>query len=231
VRGTLAGVLILFVHGALVTDAGWWWHRMVEPLAALGHRTAAVELPSCGAGGDLYADADAVHAAVEAAGGTDEPVVLVGHSYGGTVITDAGAGAAHLVYVSSVMADETQPHGSFGGPAPWVRPGREEGTVELVVDDELRRRFFADCDEQTWAQAAERAAPQTAAAFGQPPRQVAWRTVRSTYVVCTEDGAIPAQTQRGYASRAGAVVELATGHHPFLSAPDLFAAALARIAE
>lgn len=220
--------MILFVHGALVRDADWWWHRMVEPLDALGHRTAAVELPSCGAGGDLYADADAVSRAVEAA---DEPVVLVGHSYGGTVVTDAGGDAAHLVYVASVLADETQPDGGFGGPAPWVRPGREDGTVELVVDDELRRLFFSDCDDATWAQAATRAVPQTAAAFGQPPRQVAWRAVPSTYVVCVEDGAIPADAQRGYAARAGAVVELATGHHPFLSAPDLFAAALARIVE
>jgi pimeloyl-ACP methyl ester carboxylesterase len=219
--------MVLFVHGALVRDADWWWHRMAGPLAGLGLTTAAVELPSCGAGGDLYADADVVRSAVEAA---SEPVVLVGHSYGGTVITDAGGGAAHLVYVASVLADETQPHGSFGGPAPWVRPGDEEGTVELVVDDELRRRFFADCDEATWAQAATRAVPQTAAAFAQPPRQVAWRTVPSTYVVCAEDGATPAEAQRGYAGRAGATVELATGHHPFLSRPEEFAAALARIA-
>jgi pimeloyl-ACP methyl ester carboxylesterase len=218
--------VILFVHGALVTDADWWWHRMVEPLAALGHRTAAVELPSCGAGGDLYADAEVVRSFVE---WSTEPVALVGHSYGGTVVTDAGADATHLVYVASVLAGETEPHGSFGGAAPWVRPGSAEGTVELVVDDELRRLFFADCDDATWAAAQERAVPQTAAAFGQPPRQVAWRTVPSTYVVCTGDGAIPAAAQREHARRAGSVVELATGHHPFLSRPDLLAAALARI--
>lgn len=220
-------MLILFVHGALVRDAGWWWHRMVQPLADLGHATAAVELPSCGGGGDLAADAAAVRAAVAA---TDEPVALVGHSYGGTVVTDAGtaAGVEHLVYVASVLADETQPHGSFGGPAPWVRPG-PDGTVELVVDDELRRLFFADCDDATWAEAARRAVPQTAAAFGQPPGQVAWRTVPSTYVVCTADRAIPADLQRSYAQRARQRVELPTGHHPFLSRPDLFAATLDRV--
>ena len=77
---------IVFVHGALVFDGAWWWSRMVEPLAALGLGTRAVELPSCvappgasgGAVGDMYADADAVRAALEE---EDEPVVLVGHSY------------------------------------------------------------------------------------------------------------------------------------------------------
>jgi pimeloyl-ACP methyl ester carboxylesterase len=79
---------IVFVHGALVFDGAWWWHRMIEPLSALGLSSRAVELPSCvappgasgGPVGDMYADADAVRAALEE---KDEPVVLVGHSYGG----------------------------------------------------------------------------------------------------------------------------------------------------
>jgi pimeloyl-ACP methyl ester carboxylesterase len=70
-------VLVLFVHGALVRDADWWWHRMPGPLAGHGLRTAAVELPSCLGRGDLAADAAAVAAAVHAAA---EPVTLVGHS-------------------------------------------------------------------------------------------------------------------------------------------------------
>ncbi len=94
-------MLILFVHGALVRDADWWWHRMPGPLAALGLRTAAVELPSCVGRGDLAADAAAVRAATAAAVAAGEPVALVGHSYGGTVVTEAGGDAAHLVYVTS----------------------------------------------------------------------------------------------------------------------------------
>jgi pimeloyl-ACP methyl ester carboxylesterase len=118
-------VLVLFVHGALVRDADWWWHRMPGPLAGHGLRTAAVELPSCVGRGDLAADATAVAAAVRAAG---EPVTLVGHS---------------------------------------------------------------------------------------------------TYLVCTQDQAIPAETQRAAAVRAERTVEIPTGHHPFLSRPDLFAETLA----
>src|SRR5215217_1933989 len=87
---------VVFVHGALVFDGEWWWHRMVEPLAALGLGSRAVELPTCVASpgvspeapGDMYVDADAVRAALDE---EDEPLVLVGHSYGGMVITDSAA--------------------------------------------------------------------------------------------------------------------------------------------
>ena len=77
---------VLFVHGALVSDGPWWWHRMVEPLARHGLATGTIVLPSCEAApgelGDMYADAAAVSQSVAAAG---EPVILCGHSYGGTV--------------------------------------------------------------------------------------------------------------------------------------------------
>ncbi len=96
---------IVFVHGALVFDGAWWWHRMVEPLAALGLGSRAVELPTCvpspgvspEAPGDMYADADAVRAALDE---EDEPLVLVGHSYGGMVITDAAADQENVAHLS-----------------------------------------------------------------------------------------------------------------------------------
>jgi len=218
-------VLVLFVHGALVRDADWWWHRMPGPLAGHGLRTAAVELPSCVGRGDLAADATAVAAAVRAAG---EPVTLVGHSYGGTVITEAGRDAAQLVYVTSVLADAGRSHadsGSSSGPAPWVRP-HPDGTLELV-GDRIRELFFADCDDRTYQQALTRKARQDAAALTTPVTVPAWHTVPSTYLVCTQDQAIPAGAQRAAAVRAGRTVEIPTGHHPFLSRPDLFAETLA----
>ncbi len=81
---------LIFVHGACVRDARWWWSPMTEPLAGHGIASVAVPLPSCGetggALGDLYADVEAVrHAIAEA----EAPVVLCGHSYGGMVITQA----------------------------------------------------------------------------------------------------------------------------------------------
>ena len=215
-------MLVLFVHGALVRDADWWWHRMPAPLAAHGLRTAAVELPSCVGPGDLAADAAAVRAAVAAAG---EPVALVGHSYGGTVVTEAGAGAAHLVYLTSVLADAGRSHASYGGPepVPWVRPG-PDGTLELTGD--LRELFFADCDDETYAQALTRAARQDARALTGAVTEPAWRTVPSTYVVCTDDRATPAAVQRTWAGPAPKV-EIDAGHHPFLSRPEAFARVLA----
>jgi pimeloyl-ACP methyl ester carboxylesterase len=216
-------VLILFVHGALVRDADWWWHRMPAPLARYGFRTAAVELPSCVGPGDLAADAVAVRAAVDAA---DEPVALVGHSYGGTVITEAGAGAAHLVYVTSVLADAGRSHADSGSgrPAPWVRLD-PDGTLELVGDD-IRELFFADCDDATYEAALTRRARQDATALTGAVTTPAWRAVPSTYVVCAQDRAVPAADQRAAAANAGRVLEVPAGHHPFLAYPELFAETL-----
>jgi len=230
---------VYFVHGALVFDGAWWWHRMVEPLAALGMTTRAVELPSCvsdpGASGeavaDMYADADAVRATL---GEEDEPVVLVGHSYGGMVITDAASGqenVKHLVYVTSVMPEHGETLASFGGSelGPWMDPREEDGTMGIKVEL-ASAAFMQDCDEATVDEALKHLTRQPFAVFGQAPRSVAWREKPSTYVVCTEDRATPAEAQRGYARRADRVVELRTGHHPMLSQPELLARVFAEAA-
>ena len=230
---------VVFVHGALVFDGVWWWHRMEEPLAALGLGSRAVELPSCvpppvasvGALGDMYDDAHAVRAALDE---EDEPVVVVGHSYGGMVISDAAAGqenVKHLVYVTSVMPELDEALSSFGGSelGPWMDPRPEDGTMgikaELVPD-----AFMQDCDEEAVAGGLKRLACQSLAVFGQTPRGVAWREKPSTYVVCVEDRATPPEAQREYAKRTDSIVEVPTGHHPFLSHPKLLARVLAEAA-
>jgi pimeloyl-ACP methyl ester carboxylesterase len=240
VGGEVAGMKIVFVHGALVFDGAWWWSRMVEPLAALGLGSRAVELPSCvappgasgGAVGDMYADADAVRAALDE---EDEPVVLVGHSYGGMVITDAAAGhgnVKHLIYVTSVMPEHDETMASLGGsgePGPWMDPRPEDGTMGIKADL-TPDAFMQDCDEEAVAGALKRLTRQPLAIFGQTPRAVAWREKPSTYVVCAEDRATPPEVQREYARRAGRVLELPTGHHPMLSRPELLARVLAEAA-
>ena len=229
---------VVFVHGALVFDGAWWWSRMVEPLAALGLGSRAVELPSCvappgasgGIVGDMYADADAVRAALEE---EDEPVVLVGHSYSGMVITDAAAGhenVEHLVYVTSVMPELGETMADLGGePGPWMDPRPEDGTMGIRAEL-TPGAFLQDCDGEAVAGALERLTRQPLAVFGQTPRAVAWREKPSTYVVCAEDRATPPEVQREYARRAGRVVELPTGHHPMLSRPELLARVLAEAA-
>ena len=170
-----------------------------RPLADRGIATVAVPLSSCGETGDelgdLYADVDACRHAITAAEG---PVVLCGHSYGGMIITEAGAAdrVTQLLYVASVMPDAGQSQADLIGsePAPWLQPG-DDGTVG-VDPDMIREFFLQDCDEVTTEQALDRLTRQSLTPFTQPPRQVAWQEKPATYFVCTEDLATPAEVQR-----------------------------------
>jgi pimeloyl-ACP methyl ester carboxylesterase len=217
---------LIFVHGACVRDAAWWWSSMTKPLADRGIASLAVPLPSCGETGDelgdLYADVDSCRDAVSAAEG---PVVLCGHSYGGMVITEAGADdrVTQLFYVTSVMPEAEQSQAELIGsePAPWLQPG-EDGTIG-VDPDMIREFFLQDCDESTTEQALDRLTRQSLAPFTQPPRQIAWRQKPATYFVCTDDLATPADVQRRRVKDGTRLVEFAAGHHPFLSRPDEFA--------
>jgi len=209
---------------------------MTRPLATLGIPTVAVALPSCGEiGGDTLGDLyDDVRACHEAIAEVDGPVVLCGHSYGGMVITEAGADdrVTQLLYVTSVMPDAGQAQADLIGsePAPWLAPG-EDGTIGVDADM-IRELFLQDCDERTTAQAVSRLTRQSLTPFTQAPRQIAWRQKPTTYFVCTEDLATPPDVQRQRVKAATRLVEFRAGHHPFLSRPDEFAerivAAIAR---
>ena len=221
---------LIFVHGACVRDAPWWWSQMTKPLADHEIRSVAVPLPSCGETGgelgDLYADVSACRRAIAEA---DGPVVLCGHSYGGMIITEAGADdrVTQLLYVTSVMPDAGQSQVDLIGsdPAPWLVPS-DDGTVG--VDADLIREFFLqDCDEPTARRALARLTRQSLVPFTQAPRQVAWRRKPATYFVCTEDLATPAEVQRRRVRPEVRLVEFQAGHHPFLSRPDRFAQTIA----
>jgi pimeloyl-ACP methyl ester carboxylesterase len=220
---------LIFVHGACVRDAAWWWSKMREPLADYGIATEIVPLPSCGEAGatlgDLYDDVEACRQAIAQ---VDEPVVLCGHSYGGVIITEAGVDdrVTQLMYVTSVMPDAGQSQADLIGsePAPWLVPS-DDGTVG--VDPDMVREFFLhDCDEATTQQALSRLTRQSLAVFTQPPRQIAWQQKPTTYFVCTQDLATPADVQLRRIRAGTRVVEFDAGHHPFLSRPDAFAQAV-----
>jgi pimeloyl-ACP methyl ester carboxylesterase len=221
---------LVFVHGACVRDADWWWAPMTGPLAEHGIATVAVPLPSCGETGsdlgDLYADVEACR---EVLGGIDGSVVLCGHSYGGMIITEAGADdrVTQLLYLTSVMPDAGQSQADLTSaePAPWLQPG-DDGTVG-VDPDMIRESFLQDCDETTTEGALGRLTRQSLIPFTQAPRQIAWRRKPATYFVCTEDLSTPVDVQRRRVRAGTRLVEFSAGHHPFLSQPHALAASIA----
>ena len=126
----------------------------------------------------------------------------------------------HLLLVSSYLPEVGQSLSDFGdgGPAPFLDVDPDAGTFgvrpELLVDT-----FLQDCDPEVQAQAADHLARQSLQVTGQPVGAAAWQQVPSTYLVCAQDRGTPPRLQREFARRAGSVVELDAGHHPFLSQP------------
>ena len=219
---------VVFVHGACVRDGSWWWHRTAELLAERGVRSVAPALPSCGEGGrPAGADGPGLPEDVAAVRQVlldgEEDTVVVAHNYGGIVTADAAAGVTavrHLLLIASYLPEVGQRLSDFGdgSPAPYLDVDPGAGTFgvrpELLVDT-----FLQDCDAEVQAQAPGHLARQSVQVTGQPVGAAAWQQVPSTYVVCAQDRGTPARLQREFARRAGQVVELDTGHHPFLSQP------------
>jgi pimeloyl-ACP methyl ester carboxylesterase len=219
---------VVFVHGACVMDGSWWWHRTGQLLAEQGLASEAPALPSCGetgeqtnaAGPGLIEDVSAVRHVLTA---SDEPTVVVAHSYGGIVIAEAAAGVKavhHLLLISSYLPEVGQSLSSFGSeePAPFldIDPG---GGTFTVRRDVLAETFLQDCDAEIQQQATQKTARQSLAVLQQPVQAAAWQHAPSTYLVCAADRGTPAKSQREFAGRADSVVELDAGHHPFLSQP------------
>jgi pimeloyl-ACP methyl ester carboxylesterase len=126
----------------------------------------------------------------------------------------------HLLLISSYLPEPGESLSSFGGeePAPFIDVDPEGGTF-TVRPESLAGTFLQDCDPQIQQQATDKAARQSLSVLTQPVSSAAWKHVPSTYLVCTDDRGTPAERQRKYARRAGTVVELDAGHHPFLSQP------------
>jgi pimeloyl-ACP methyl ester carboxylesterase len=219
---------VVFVHGACVKDGAWWWHRTAQRLAERGVASEAPALSSCGETGQptggggpgLSEDVAAVRQVLTAG---DEPTVVVAHSYGGIITAEAAAGVEavrHLLLISSYLPEVGQSLSSFGGegPAPFLEFD-PEGGIFTVRPDALAETFLQDCDAEIQRAAVEKTARQSLAVLGQPVQAAAWQHVPSTYLVCAQDRGTPAASQREFAGRAGRVVELDAGHHPFLSQP------------
>lgn len=227
---------VVFVHGACVRDGDWWWHLAAEALQNRGVTSVAPALPSCGEGGQapgtngpgLRQDIEAVRAVLTSG---DEPTVLVGHSYGGIVAAEAAVGVEsvrHMVFVSSYLPEPGESLSTFGAsqPPPFLDFDPEGGTFG-GVPELFAQTFVQDCPPEIVSAATTRLARQSIAVTQQPVHAVAWHDLPTTYVVCADDQGTPAAAQREFARRADKVVEVQTGHHPFLSQPETIATLLA----
>ena len=221
---------LIFVHGALVRDGQWWWQRTADLLLErTGIRSRAVLLPSCGettpdqVAGGLVADAAALRRELDEV----DSAIVVGHSYGGTVIAEAGPHPAvrHLLYISSYLPELGQSQGLImsGESDPVSIGDNGDGTLSVAGYDAVSfgARFLQDADEQTQLQAWKRVTAQAATAFMTPSTAAGWQGVDSTYIVCSRDRSTSLELQRLHAGRATRSIELPTGHHPFVSRPDL----------
>jgi pimeloyl-ACP methyl ester carboxylesterase len=226
------GPTLLLVHGAWC-DA-WVWEPVLGALRERGVRVDSIErMPSAGRDadqlGDLHADVEHVRARLSELGGS---VIVCGHSYAGVVMTELADHPAidRSVYLTAFWPGEGQSVLDLvgGQPPDWV-VGRDDGSLAVTDDVERARRvLFGDLDSQAAARAYEQLVLQSAASFVAPSGSPA-RSHPTTYVLCTEDQAIPLALQEAMSAPADDVVRLESAHFAQLSHPQEVADLLAAL--
>jgi pimeloyl-ACP methyl ester carboxylesterase len=222
----------LLVHGSW--HGSWCWDLLRPALQRRGHASFTVDLPSCGTNpAELGTYADDVRTVSEAAAAIAGDVVVVGHSYGGAAVSEArfGDNVRRLVFLCAFMPDSGRSYVSYlpPGPLPPYVGMRDDGTF-AVPDGKAHEHFYADCAPGLSAWATARLRPQSQAVLGPPVTAASWRSIPSTYVVTTQDQALPPDFQRMFAAQADEVREFASSHSPFLSRPDDLAELLISVA-
>ena len=232
---------VVFIHGAFSRDGAWWWAPTAALLERSGIASTAVALPSCGetgiaptaAGPGLDADAAAATAVLD----EGEPAILVAHSYGGMVASQAGEHPAveRLVYISSFLptVGDSLAALSSGATNPVPVIPHADGSVSVAAEDTetFDARFLHDVDDPDLVSGAhDRLCAQSSVVFGAQTTNAAWERVPSTYLVCAEDRSTDPDLQRAHAARATTIHELPAAHFPMLSRPDLVANYLEEIA-
>jgi pimeloyl-ACP methyl ester carboxylesterase len=208
---------IVLVHGGFVDGSGW--RPIYDLLSRDGYNVAVVQNPTL----ELPGDVAATRLIIDA---QDSPVVLVGHSYGGAVISEAGTHptVAALVYVAAFAPDKGESVntllGGFpaDGPQPPILPPRD-GFL-LLDRDKFHASFAADLPAEVATFMADSQVPWGVDALGGQVTDPAWRVKPSWYMVTTEDRMIPPAAQRTMSQRAGStVVEVAGSHASYMSQP------------
>lgn len=224
---------VVLVHGAFAESASW--NGVIERLQAEGLRVIAAANPLRSLAGDA-AFVRGILTSIEG------PVVAVGHSYGGAVISDAATGVESveaLVYVSAFAPEVGETIGELSGKFPGSTLGDTlqavelaDGTTDLYIRQELyREQFAADVDEAQARRDAVTQRPLNTEALNGRASDPAWKTVPSSFVYSSGDRNIPVEALRFMAERAGAVesVEIPDASHALpVSQPDAVAEVILR---
>jgi pimeloyl-ACP methyl ester carboxylesterase len=201
---------VVLVHGGFVDGSGW---RPVHDLLTRdGYSVRVVQNPTLSLDGDAAATRQILDR-------QDGPAVLVGHSYGGAVISEAGthSGVAALVYIAAFAPDKGESVNTLiadpppGAPVPPILPPQDGF---LFLDQEkFHASFAADLPAERAAFLAHSQVPWGVDALAGVVSEPAWRVTPSWYLVATDDHMIPPPAQRAMAERAGATVSEVAGSH------------------
>lgn len=213
---------VALVHGAWVDGSGW--EAVYRALSRAGYTVKVVQNTTESVDGDVAATKRVIAS-------LDDPVILVGHSYGGVVITEAGNDprVVALVYVAGWVPDTGESVGTLLGrqwrgarpdvPAPPILPPAD-GFL-LLDRTRFHEAFAGDVGADKAAFMADAQVPWGVAAVNGSVTDPAWKSKPSWYLVTTQDRMIPAEWQREMARRAGATVtEVDASHAAFLSHPE-----------
>jgi pimeloyl-ACP methyl ester carboxylesterase len=212
---------IVLVHGGFVDGAGW--EGVYRILKKDGYNVSIVQNPTTSLADDVAATRQVI---AQAKG----PVVLVGHSYGGAVITEAGNDpkVSRLVYITAFAPDKGESVASLiknpppGAPVPPILPP-EDGYL-FLDRAKFADSFAADVDAEKAAFMADSQVPWGIHALEGAVTEPAWRTKPSWYLVATDDRMIPPPAQQSMAQRAGATVLESKGSHAiYVSRPEAVA--------
>jgi pimeloyl-ACP methyl ester carboxylesterase len=219
---------VVLVHGGFVDGSGW--QGVYDALTADGYRVAIVQNPTL----SLEDDAAVTRRVID---DLDGPVVLVGHSYGGAVITEAGLHekVAALVYITAFAPDKGESVNTLiadpppGAPVPPILPPKDGF---LFLDREKFPASFAgDLPAEQAAFMADSQVPWGVNALGGTISEASWRVKPSWYLVATDDRMIPPPAQRAMAERTGATVtEVPGSHSVYLSQPKAVASLIKQAA-
>ena len=219
---------VVLVHGGFVDGSGW--QGVYKALKKSGHAVTVVQNPTV----SLADDVAVTRRALAAQKG---PVILVGHSYGGAVITEAGNDpkVAGLVYVAAFAPDKGESVSSLiqnpppGAPVPPILPPQDG---YLFLDKaKFAASFAADLSAEAAAFMADSQVPWGVDALSETITEPAWRSKPSWYLVATEDRMIPPDAQRAMSKRAGStVVEVKGSHAVYVSQPAAVASLIEKAA-